>query len=138
MQKGTVDQIIRIISRGPIPPGQITLYKALYEAYPDSVLQTELAHRIRHNDTRSLTGVIGALGNRVNQTPGLEVEKPGAFFLIERDEADGLSYRMSQELRRAIDAIPALLAVLSLTVDDIFEKYKDEQNWLRVECRRLG
>ncbi len=134
MQERTVDQIRRIISRKPIPPGQITLYKVLYEAYPGSISHTELAHQIRADDTKSLTGVIGALGNRVNQTPGLEQDKPGVPYLIEKLEGEGLVYRMSQEMHDAIRAIPELHAEFNLTADEIFKKFANKQNWLRVTC----
>jgi hypothetical protein len=108
------------------------LYKALYEAYPNSLSHDELAHRIRKQDLKSLTGVIGALGNRVNLTPEFEIEKPGALYLIEKVEADGLAYRMRQEVRYAIDAIPELRTALRLTVDEIFRKHANKKNWLRV------
>jgi len=57
MNGETIDLIFRVITRIPIPPGQITLFKALYEN-PAGLSKPELADAIRNGDEKSLIGVL--------------------------------------------------------------------------------
>ena len=126
------DLILRVITRIPVPPGQITLYKALYEN-PDGLSRAQLADAIRNGDEKSLGGVLFALANRVNSTPGLDTMRPGLQVLIERDESrEGVHYRLRQETRAAIDCLPKLLAEMAKPVSDIRQTVKDEKSWLKL------
>lgn len=121
-----------IITRRPIPPGQITLYKALYEAQDSWMSTRELADAIRWSDNVSLRGVLGALGLRANQTEGTG-GLLGLDVLIETQESDGeLRYRMRPELRKAIDRLPPLRAAINLSVESIYACYQHEADWLVI------
>lgn len=126
-----VNDIRLVVTRKPTPPGQITLYKALYEADNAWVSKTELANQIRWNDSQSLTGIIGAIGNRVNQTKGLATQAPsGSALLLEKyEDRSELHYRMRLELRAVIDTLPKLKVDIGLSVAEIHTKYKDSRNW---------
>lgn len=67
----TVEEIQNILIRKPIPRGQISLLKALYEAGPAGLPKEKLAELTRNGDLKSLIGVIGALGKRVNHSWGV-------------------------------------------------------------------
>ena len=124
------DLIRRVITRIPIPPGQITLFKALYEN-PDGLSRTQLAETIRDGDEKSLTGILAALTNRVNGTPGLEAIRPGLQFLIERDASrGGVYYSLRQETRIAIEGLPKLRETMAMPVIEIRAAFKDEKTWL--------
>jgi hypothetical protein len=58
-----------------MPPGQINLYKTLYEAH-DFLSLENISLKIRDGDTKSLGGILLTLGKRINLTedfPGPEV-----------------------------------------------------------------
>jgi hypothetical protein len=123
-----------VLTRKPMPRGQITLLKALHEAGNEGLSKSKLAKKIRGGDEVGLTGVIGALGKRVNRTWQYEILKPGVDLLIEKKICDGeLQYRMRPELREAIDGLPDLLKAFSLSISKILAQYyKGEQNWLQI------
>jgi hypothetical protein len=75
------DLVSRAITRISVPPGQITLFKVLFER-PDRLSKREIANLIRDGDEKSLTGVLAALTNRINGTEGLETAKPRLEFKI--------------------------------------------------------
>lgn len=128
-----VEKIRFIIARKSIPPGQITLYKALYEAGEQGLLKAELAKIIRDGDEDSLAGLLGGLGTRVNMTEGYK-KGPGIGMLLEYERINGeWRYWMRPELRAAIDSLPRLQAELKLSVEEIYEKYQDERQWLRLD-----
>ncbi len=130
MTDETINMILRVITRIAIPPGQITLFKALYEN-PEGLSKARLADTIRDGDEKSLTGVLAALTNRVNGTPGLDATKPGFKFLIERDASgDGIYYRMRPQTRAAIDTLPRLCAAMGMPVGEIREVFANEKSWL--------
>jgi len=136
-----LDDILLVLTRKPIPPSQIILYKALYEAYKADKIgigwmtKAKLASRIRVDDKVSFSGVLGALGNRVNHTTELRAQKPGIDLLVERDLAIGeLRYRMRPELRIIIESLPDLRETLNRSVDWIYEKCGQEESWLSVDA----
>jgi hypothetical protein len=130
-----LNNTLLVLTRKPIPPSQIVLYKTLYQAYKVGkgwVAKTKLASEMR-TDQVSLTGILGALGNRVNQTEGLKTKKPGIDLLIKKDLVNGeLCYRMRPELRIAIDNLPDLRETLNQSVDWIYKKHKDGKGWLLI------
>jgi hypothetical protein len=126
------DLIRRVITRRRVPPGQVTLYKVLYEN-PAGLSRAQLADTIRGSDEKSSGGVLLALAQRVNGTPGLDVIRPGLQFLIERDETrEGVHYRLRQETRAVIDSLPKLLAEMGKPVSEIRQTVKDENSWLEL------
>jgi hypothetical protein len=87
-----------------MPYGQRVLYKALYQAGEEGLCREELAiavGRTRHQ----LSGILGALGRRINTTKGLE-GKGGIEVVIEtsRTTGGGWRYRMRPILREALEA----------------------------------
>jgi hypothetical protein len=125
--------VSRVITRIPVPPGQITLFKVLFER-PGGLSKREIADLIRNGDEKSLTGVLAALTNRVNGTEGLETSRPGLELLIERDRAPGGSYyRMRPETREVIEGLKPLLEAMSRPVEQIREAFKGERSWLVLQ-----
>ena len=128
-----LNDIRRIVTRKSIPPGQITLYKVLYEVGDQSVSNSILADQMRWGDTVSLRGVLGALGNRVNQTEGLTTQRSVFDLMIERGERNGeLYYRIRPDLRTIINSLPALRQAMALSVEEIHAKFNSEANWLTI------
>jgi hypothetical protein len=140
MKTPSADEIVEVIARIPVPPGQITLYKALYESR-DWVSKEDLADKIRHGNEKSLTCVFGPLSKRVDGTqflgrrPGF---KPGFKFLIEKkDDVGGkIAYRMRPELLKTMERHPRLEKLreaMKPEVERIFERFtEDPTTWLRL------
>lgn len=100
----TVDDIRRMLTRIPISYGQRTIYKALYAAGDQGLSSSGLAAAL-DGSRAQLSGVLGALGRRVNGTEGLE-GKGGTGLILEislLDDGDWC-YRMRQVLREALEA----------------------------------
>ncbi len=94
--------IRRVLNRMPIPPGQLDLYRVLYGAGDRTLTGGELAANMGRPIDK-LNGVLGALGRRVNETPGAK-GKEGICALLEVHNADGnWHYRMRPELRQALE-----------------------------------
>jgi hypothetical protein len=127
----TRETLLRIITRRPIPPGQIALYKALYE-HPAGMSKRQLATMIRWDDETSLAGVLGALGRRVNRTSG--ARKQGIRVLMERRrETRDVFYRMHGPTRAVLNAIRPLVEAMRLSIPDIRRRYdRGESSWLRA------
>ncbi len=92
-----------MLKRIPIPPGQQQLYQALYKAGEKGLSSSELSSTL--NRTRyQLSGVLGALGVRVNGTQGLE-NKGGiaAIFDISQLSRGEYQYRMKPILIHALE-----------------------------------
>ena len=79
-----------VLERIPIPRGQARLYRCLARAGSDGMSQQELAD-CNQVTRQQLAGVLGALGHRINATPGVTVPEgrsPIEFFL-QISEEDG-------------------------------------------------
>ena len=75
-----VDIARRVLCRMFSPRGQLLLYKVLYEAGETGVPYYELPERMGIR-TDQISGVMGALGTRINYTEGLKSQRPGTAFL---------------------------------------------------------
>ncbi len=100
-------QLIRdIIERQPeIPNGQKDLYNVLYQADEEGLDYTTLSSRMLRTK-RKMSGVLGALGRRINNTPGIEDEPGVAFLLNYKNNAPpkgSWGWGMSQELRQVLE-----------------------------------
>jgi hypothetical protein len=105
--------ILRVLNRTFIPRGQLLLYKALYVAEDGDVSQAELHQKLGVKG-RQMSGVLGGLGNRINQTDGLRDTKPGMELLVRWRSAEGLYwYAMQPQLRSVINGLPKLRDVLT-------------------------
>lgn len=100
------------------------MLKVLYER-EEPIGREELAERLRgelHQDPeRSLTGVLGAFGKRINATedvPG----SPGSGAFIKRERIDGEThYSLRPEAREAIENVPALIEKFDESWDELLE-----------------
>jgi hypothetical protein len=100
-----VKVIQRIIERVAIPDGQIELYKVLYEAGDNGLEITEIAQAM-HRPKEQIYGVLGALGRRINNTPGIS-DKPGigyVFELMRYEKGERWGWKMRRELRQALQS----------------------------------
>jgi hypothetical protein len=100
----SVGVIKRIIERDPaIPRGQKQLYEALYKAGDEGLEITQLA-KVMGRTKSQVYGVLGALGRRINNTPGVQ-DKPGINYVFELGDyskGGGWGWKMRQELRQAL------------------------------------
>lgn len=80
-----VEIMRRMLRLKPIPPGQRALYRALHEARDAGLAADELAQAMGQTPAQ-LNGVLGALGRRVNSTPGvspsLNGDLPGISLVL--------------------------------------------------------
>ena len=102
----TVDDCLRILTRRRVPNGQIQLYQALLVAGSKGATTAELVSTMGRRDAEDLTGVLGALGNRINRTPGYgETRKPGIEMILSIGKADkGWRYHLKPVMREALEA----------------------------------
>jgi hypothetical protein len=123
-----VEAIQHVLTRRFIPYGQMTLYHALYKAGERGLTKSKLAEQIREGDRKSLTGVFGALGRRINSSEPFKAQSPGIglFFEISR-RGDDWHYCMRPELQEAIEGVPGLYEAVTRSLDEILDKY--QQVW---------
>lgn len=126
-------EIKRILKRKAISPAQLALLKVLYYADQPLTLKS-IAFMMRQGHISELTGVLGALTNRIAWTEGVEdLPDPAylAFFDVETIN-DIEHYVMRPELRTTIVEISALRKILEkFTVDEIYNRYNHgESYWL--------
>jgi hypothetical protein len=80
-----------------------------------------------------LLGVLGALGNRINQTEGLKNSQPGTSFLLRWNTVDGAErYAMQPRLVEVLEGIPALREILrTWSVQEIDGRFRTvwEKDW---------
>jgi hypothetical protein len=118
------DHLETAMHRNPIPPGQLTLYKTLWEAH-GHVGREQLIARMNRTPGKDLNGVMGALGTRISHTPGLEVPEdvqPTELLLHKQKGSDGkLEYRLRSEARCVIENIDGLLDALDEPIDALDE-----------------
>jgi len=127
-----IQKIKHIITRLPIPPGQITIFRALYRVGEKGLWDTELRKEIRHGDNaRRLPGILGALGNRIKNSLPANSEKEGIYNLMNCVKTDGRwHYQLLPETRQALEEIPELTALFDLSVEKIHQRY--DQQWLKI------
>lgn len=101
--KVAMEDCLRVLTRRVVPPGQRALYQALVESGPQGLSAGELAEKMGREPSE-LSGVLGALGRRVNNTPGFgATHGPGTGMLLNWDEGrDGGRYRLKNVTFRAL------------------------------------
>ena len=95
-----------VLTRRDVSDGQRAVLQALYAAGDDGLSYKELAAAIGRTPNQ-LDGVLGALGNRISQTPRADMSKAidiGAFFHIDRRGA-AWRYRLRAELRQVCEEL---------------------------------
>lgn len=107
------DDIIRVITRAPVPRGQHAFYKALLET-DGWVAGRTVGRRLFGHVDRRWSGLVAALSKRINATRLLGEPRPGLDLMVERsDGAEGPAYQARPALRAAIAVLPALAARLT-------------------------
>ncbi len=118
------EAIERVFTRITMPPGQITLLKALREGGCLSL--DELAHLIRDDDRESMRWVIIAFQNRINNTDGFKASKPGIHAVLAVENINGVPhYSLRPEAEKAIDDLPTLVAAMTLPPETIHKRWPD-------------
>jgi hypothetical protein len=133
-----VDEIMRMFTRIPMPPGQINLYKVLYQANVPLSLE-QIADQMREGDTQSLNTLLLALSKRIDDGAGQKRDENLSEIFEFSAVAFGKKLNMRQELRDAINRCPQLLEIIkSLSVQEIYEQYgrfpADESKYLDLKC----
>jgi len=125
MEKNRIRLIQKVISRIPLSPAQIALFKALYETNNHWISIYELAYRIKVEE-ESMGGILGALGNRINQTEGIAPPLDGIGLLMIWETYHGeLHYKLLPELEAVINNNPALHDAIKQSVEEIYDNYAD-------------
>lgn len=98
----------RVLRRHRIPPAQLAVYRALYEAGDDGLDFASLAAAVGRS-VEELSGVLGGLGRRINATPGIGAlaEPPGVTLLFDQKPSappgGGWGWAMRPDLRAALE-----------------------------------
>jgi predicted transcriptional regulator len=103
----TPDDFMGVLTRKHLPDGQRRLYATLYHAGENGLTRRELSEAMGYDNRNSLTGVIGALGTRVNYTPGYgKTYKPGVEMVIAFQKTmDGTRLSLAPGLRNALEEL---------------------------------
>jgi hypothetical protein len=117
---------VKVLTHTSIPPGQINLFKLLYENDPRGLTLKELADRMRDGDLRGMQGVLNGLARRISETksiPEVATPKYQVFFFIEGEGAE-TRFHLFPEAKQAIERLPELLSVIRQnSVQDVYEYY---------------
>ena len=102
--QATVRDCLRVLTRRNVPKGQRQLLHALVQAGPPGLTGEELVETMGRRALTDLSGVLGALGNRVNRTPGYgESHTPGVDMLLDIAEIDaGWRYSLKPIMLEAL------------------------------------
>jgi CBS domain-containing protein len=104
----TREDFRRLLTRIPVARGQKQVYKALYDAGERGMSQDELVEAIGRRDRHDLAGILGALGNRVNGTPGYgQRVKPAMGMVVTWEQMpDGQwRYWLRPRMREALEKL---------------------------------
>lgn len=95
-----------VIERKPeIPDGQQTLYSVLFSADEDGLDYSTLAIQMKRTE-KQLSGILGALGRRINNTKGIEGDPGVPFLLTYKNSAppnEKWGWAMSLELKQVLE-----------------------------------
>jgi hypothetical protein len=95
------DVILRVLKRRRIRKGQIALYKAFSNAGEDWMSSSAVAAKMKIRRPQ-LSGVLGALGRRINETEGVDQSNPpgiALFLEYKQDNGGEYYYRLRQPVR---------------------------------------
>lgn len=106
--KPTPEDYHRLLTRIPVARGQRQLYKVLYDTGDAGLTHNELVIKMGRRDRQELAGVLGALGRRVNGTPGYgQREKPSGYMVLSWEQLNDGQWRLRllPEMRAALEAL---------------------------------
>lgn len=102
----TAELCLELLTRIDVPPGQQQLYRALLKAGDRGLETDELIQEMGRRDADDLHGVLGALGNRLNRTPGFDGEPGiGAILDVSEGERGGWRYRLKPVMEDALQRL---------------------------------
>ena len=117
--QATVEDCQRVLERRKVPEGQRQLIHALVEAGPPGLTGEELVQTMGRRDFFDLSFVLGALGNRVNRTPGYgECKTPGIGMLLDITEiGEDCRYSLKPIMLEALrQSVPVWLSLDDIDV----------------------
>ena len=139
----TVEDCLRVLTRRHVPDGQSQLFHALVQAGPRGLAGEELVETMGRRDLADLSGVLGALGNRVNHTPGYgESQTPGIEMLLDLTQMDeGWQYSLKPIMLEALRQFaPVWLSLSDIEVavaaGGISDQGPSDQNAFREACAK--
>lgn len=84
------DDYHRLLTRIPLARGQRQLFQALFQAGPEGLTYDDVITAMGRRDAYDLAGVLGALGRRINGTPGFgEQHVPGTAMILSYEKRGG-------------------------------------------------
>lgn len=103
----TLEDFERLLTRRHVPDGQRQLYRALLNAPEKGLPRDELVETMGRRNRHDLAGVFGALGTRINYTPGYgKTYKPGVeMVLVFQNTLDGEKLSLTPGMRAALEAL---------------------------------
>lgn len=102
----TPDDFHRLLTRRPIALGQKSLFKALYLAGADGLAWDDLITTMGRRDAYDVAGVLGALGRRVNGTPGFgATHTPGIDMVLDLEKKGEWIYRLTPAFRAYLEEL---------------------------------
>ena len=117
----SVEDCLRVLTRRSVPRGQRELYQALVRAGSRGSTPTELVGEM-DRESSTLGGIMGALGKRVNKTPGFGVaNEPGTEMLVDtaRDSEGQVRYSLRPVMVEALrEFAPPWISESDLAVFD--------------------
>lgn len=132
---------MQTVLKRPLPPGPITLFKALYEAGQQSISRETLITEMRWNNKKSFDGLLklSISGKRLAKIPELAQLKQAnpklklISFILDEGYFHGkqLYYSMCRELYELIKADTELQALMNFSFNEIHARslwYPEERN----------
>lgn len=97
-----LEAVRRMLTRIPISRGQMALYEALYNTAENGLSKSQLAKAMDRTEDQ-VTGVLGALGVRINKTEGLDDNQGTSHILHIWGVGGEWHYKMKPVMRKALE-----------------------------------
>jgi hypothetical protein len=133
-QSEIVDILVR---RGPIPPGPLAIFAALYKAGDAGITEDALIDTVRWGDRNAFFTVLRGISRRVAAKSSMGAR--GHHALIAERVVGGVKrYFLPGDVRDAIEADPAIKRIMELSVKEILatrnpdDPQGDKSRWPRL------
>ena len=134
----TASEVVGVmLRRGPIPPGPLAIYAALYQAGQEGVDEEALIERVRWGDRKSFAMVLRGISRRVAKVTEHRFKDYRAL-IVERHVGGRQRLVLAPAVFAAAAEDAKLHRVLMLPVDEILstrnpnDPQGDKRRWLRV------
>jgi hypothetical protein len=135
-------EIVDILVRpGPIPPGPLAIFAALYEAGDAGMAEDSLIDTARWGDRKAFLTVLRNFSKRVAAKSAMGAE--GHRALIDERMVDGVKrYFLRKEVRDVIEAESEIAQIFGMTVKEILatrnpdDPEGDKSRWPRLRTRK--